>query len=128
MARTQKEARNEPAEKSMPFDFAATDFTATAKKQIEAFTNAQSEALDDFQEMNQQWLDRLQAEASLASELASKLTAAHSIPDAVAAYQEWGSRRLEMMAEDTKHLWDDTQKFMQAGARLLQSQGASFSG
>jgi hypothetical protein len=77
--------------------------------------------------MNQQWLDRIQAEASLASELASKLTAARSVPDAITAYQNWGSRRFEMMAEDTKHLWDDTQKFIQVSARVLQSQGVSLS-
>ena len=123
----QKEARTEQAEKSPQFNFAAADFAVTAKRQIEAITKAQSEALDNFQEMNQQWLDRIQAEASLASELASKLTAARSVPDAITAYQNWGSRRFEMMAEDTKHLWDDTQKFMQVSARVLQSQGVSLS-
>ena len=110
-----------------PHYSAAADFAVTAKRQIEAITRAQSEALDNFQEMNQQWLDRIQAEASLASELASKLTAARSVPDAITAYQNWGSRRFEMMAEDTKHLWDDTQKFMQVSARVLQSQGVSLS-
>ena len=74
----QKEARTEQAEKSPLFNFAAADFAVTAKRQIEAITKAQSEALDNFQEMNQQWLDRIQAEASLASDLASKLTAARS--------------------------------------------------
>jgi hypothetical protein len=72
--------------------------------------------------MNRQRVDRFQAEANLASDLTAKLAAARSVPDAIAAYRIWGSRRLEMMAEDTKHLWDDTQKFVQAGARLLQSQ------
>ena len=124
----QNETRTEQAEKFPLFNFAAADFAVTAKKQIEAITKAQGEALDNFQEINQQWLDRIQTEASLASELASKLSAARSIPEAVTAYQTWGSRRFEMMAEDTKHWWDDTQKFMQAGARLLQSQGASLSG
>ena len=120
----QKEPRNESAEKSPLLDLSATDFAATTK----AFTNAQSEALDSLQEVSHQWLDRIQAETSLASELASKLATARSMPDAMAAYQEWGSRRFEMMAEDTKHLWDDTQKFVQASARLLQSQTGGLSG
>jgi hypothetical protein len=124
----QKEARSEPAEKSPQFNLATADLAATAKKQIEAFTNAQSEALDNLQEMNHQWLDRIQAEAALASELASKLTASRSIPEAITTCQKWGSRRFEMMADDTKHLWDDTQKFMQASARLLQLQGTGLSG
>ena len=113
----QKQERTEQTEKSPLFNFARADFGATAKRQIDAITKAQSEALDSFQEMNQQWLDRIQTEARLVSELASKLTAARSVPDAITAYQNWGSRRFEMMAEDTKHLWDDTQKFMQV---LLQ--------
>ena len=124
----QKEPRNESAEKSALLDLSATDFAATTKKQIKAFTNAQSEALDNLQEMNHQWLDRIQAEAALASELASKLTASRSIPEAITTCQKWGSRRFEMMADDTKHLWDDTQKFMQASARLLQLQGTGLSG
>jgi hypothetical protein len=123
----QKEAHTGQGEKSPLFNFAAADFAVTTKRQIDAITKAQSEALDNFQEMNQQWLDRIQAEASLASELASKLTAARSVPDAITAYQNWGSRRFEMMAEDTKHLWDDTQKFIQVSARVLQSQGVSLS-
>jgi hypothetical protein len=124
----QKEPRNESAEKSPLLDLSATDFAATTKKQIKAFTSAQSEALDNLQEVSHKWLDRIQAETSLASELASKLATARSMPDAMGAYQEWGSRRFEMMAEDTKHLWDDTQKFVQASARLLQSQTGGLSG
>jgi len=88
----------------LQFNFPPAEFTATAMKRFGEFTKAQTEQLSNFQETNRQWLDRVQAEASLASELFSKLTAARSIPDAMTAYQEWGSRRLEMMAEDTKHL------------------------
>ena len=118
----EKSSPHKQAEKSLLLGVATADFEAAAKNRVEAFTNAQTEALETFQEMNQQWLDRVQAEASLASDLAAKLTAARSIPDAIAAYRTWGSRRFEMMAEDTERLWDDTQKFVQAGARLLQSQ------
>ena len=56
--------------------------------------------------------------SELRFQLASKLTAARSIPDAMTACQEWG-RRFEMMAEDGKHLLSDTQKFMETGAHLL---------
>ena len=103
----------------LQFNFPPAEFAATAMKRFGEFTKAQTEQLSNFQETNRQWLERVQAEASLASELISKLTAARSIPDAMTAYQEWGSRRLEMMAEDTKHLMDNTQKFMQTSARLI---------
>jgi len=103
----------------LQFNFPPAEFAATAMKRFGEFTKAQTEQLSNFQETNRQWLERVQAEANLASELVSKLTAARSIPDAMSAYQEWGSRRLEMMAEDTKHLMDNTQKFMQTSARLI---------
>jgi hypothetical protein len=45
----------------------------------------------------------------------------------MAAYQEWASRRFEMMAEDGKHLLADTQKLMEAATRLLPN-GSLFKG
>jgi hypothetical protein len=57
------------------------------KKRIEKFVNTQKELVEKLQEMNRQWFDRAQAEANLASELGAKLTAARSIPYAMAAYQ-----------------------------------------
>ena len=89
------------------------------KKRIEEFVNMQTELLNELQETNRQWFDRAQSEANVASEFASKLTAARSIPEAMATCQEWTSRRFEMMAEDGKHLLADTQKFMEAVARLM---------
>jgi len=103
----------------LQFNFPPAEFATTAMKRFGEFTKAQTEQLSNFQETNRQWLERVQAEASLASELISKLTAARSIPDAMSVYQEWGSRRLEMMAEDIKHLMDNTQKFMQTSAQLI---------
>ena len=95
------------------------EFAEVGKKRVEEFVNAQTELVEKLQEMNRQWFDRAQSEANLASELAAKLTAARSIPDAMAAYQEWASRRFEMMAEDGKHLLADTQKIMEAATHLL---------
>jgi hypothetical protein len=114
-----KESRSERTETSSLFHLVPKEFGATAATGIEAFTKAQTELFGKFQETNRQWLDRVQAEASLATEFTSKMTAARSIPDAMAACQEWTSRRFKMMAEDTQHVLDDAQKFMQMGARLL---------
>lgn len=99
--------------------FDPAEFAAMTKKRIEDFVNAQSEVLGKFQETNREWLDRLQSEATLTSELASKLTAARSIPDAMTACQNWTNRRLEMMAEDGRHVLADSQKFMEVGTRLV---------
>jgi len=115
----QKESHAERTEKSSSPNLIPTEFAEVGKKRVEEFVNTQTELLEKLQEMNRQWFDRAQSEANLASELASKLTAARSIPDAMAAYQAWTSRRFEMMAEDGKQLLADTQKFMEAATRLL---------
>ena len=114
----QKESHAERTERSSLPNLMPTEFAELGKKRIEEFVNTQKGLVEKLQEMNRQWFDRAQAEANLASELASKLTAARSIPDAMAAYQEWASRRFEMMAEDGKHLLADTQKFMEAATHL----------
>ncbi len=115
----QKESHAERTEKSSLPNLMPTEFAELGKKRIEEFVNTQKELVEKLQEMNRHWFDRAQAEANLASELASKLTATRSIPDAMAAYQEWASRRFEIMAEDGKHLLADIQKFMEATTHLL---------
>lgn len=114
-----KEAHTERPEASA--GLVPAQFAAMGKKQIDEFVKMQAELLDKFQETNRQWLDRAKSEADLASEFASKLSAARSIPEAMTACQEWSTRRLEMMAEDGKHLLADSQKFMDAGARLMSA-------
>jgi hypothetical protein len=115
----QKESQGPRSEKLSLSSQAPADFAAAAKQHFEEFTSAQTELWDIFQETNRQWLDRMQAEANLASEFASKLTGAKSIPDAMTACQEWGNRHFEMMAEDAKHAMDATEKFMRAGAHIV---------
>jgi len=114
--------RTEDSSSSTPI---AAELAAIAKKRVEECIDAQTELLGRLQERNRQWLDRLQQEANLASEFASKLTAARSIPDAMTACQEWTSWWFEMMAEDGKHLLADTEQFMETGARLMSNGSSS---
>ena len=95
-----------------------------AQKRFEALTQVQSELTEKATEINRYWADRGRSEASLASELACKLAAAHSISDALTAWQEWSSQRVQRMAEDGKHLVADIQEVMKAGTRLLPNGGA----
>jgi hypothetical protein len=60
--------------------------------------------LETVQEMNQQWAASMNAEGALASELFAKLTAAKSIPDAASACQQWGSRQMEILAEQNRRV------------------------
>jgi uncharacterized damage-inducible protein DinB len=94
------------------------EFAEMGRKRIEDFVNAQTELLGHLQEANREWMERMQSEASLASDFAAKLTSARTMPDAVSACQEFGSRRLEMMTEDSRHLLSDARKFMEAGTRM----------
>lgn len=95
------------------------DLSATAKKRMEEFSSAQGDLFENVQDFNQQWLTRIETEAKVASEFASRLAAAKSVPDAMSAYQQWGSRHLEMMAEDGVHFMENAHKVIQLGAHLL---------
>jgi len=115
----QKESSVERTEKYSMLNLMPAQLAAMGKKQIDEFIKMQTELLDKLLETNRQWFDRMQLEANVASELGSKLTASRSIPDAMTAWQEWATRRFEMMAEDRKHLLTDCQIFTETGARLL---------
>jgi hypothetical protein len=84
----------------------------------------QGEFFGKWQQASRHWLDRMAAETKLVSELTGKLTAARSIPDAMTACREFTSRRIEIMMEDTKHLWDDAAKLMQARTKGLGISGS----
>lgn len=95
------------------------ELAALGQKRIDELISLQAEFLDQLRNANQQWLDRVQSETNSASELAAKLTAVRSIPDAMEAYQEWIGRRFNLMAEDGKRVLDNAQKLTEAGARLM---------
>jgi hypothetical protein len=97
-------------------------FPMMGKKSMEEFAKAQAELFGTLQKTHRHWFDRIQTEAKLASEFADRATNARSIPDAVAACQEWTSRRFEMMATDGTRLLADSQKIMEA-ARFLFTDG-----
>jgi hypothetical protein len=120
----QKESHTGRAETystTYPFTSSFAEFAAIGSKRIDELTNLQTELLNQLQTSNRQWLDRAQSEANFASEFASKLTAARSIPEAITACHEWAGRRLELLAEDRRILFADAQKFMETGVRLLSN-------
>jgi Phasin protein len=99
------------------------EFAAFGTKGLQGLVQAQSEFFEKIQKINQDWFDRIQLEATVASEFATKLTAARSVPETAAIYQEWARRRLEIAAEDGKRLLGNSQQFMEMGARLLSNNG-----
>jgi hypothetical protein len=119
LAMAQKESHSGQTEKLPLPNLVTAEFAAMGKKRVEELAKVQKELLDKLQETNRRWLERMQLEMKFASEFASKLTTVRSIPDAAAVCQEWMTRRLEMMTEDGKRVFADTQKFMETGAHLL---------
>ncbi len=115
----QKETNTERTEKSSLPNLTPAVFAALGKKRFDELVAMQTERLEELQEANRNWLDRMQAEVTLASEFATKVTAARSIPEVATAYQEWASRHMEMATEDAKRIFADGQKIAQAGARLF---------
>jgi hypothetical protein len=105
-------ANQSHTENAFPFSFQASDFAVFGKKRVEAFANAQTELLDEFQAANRYWMDRFQSD---------RLTGAHTIPDAMVISRHWTSSYLQMLAEDRKHMADDTRKFMEIGARMFSN-------
>jgi hypothetical protein len=79
----------------------------------------QAEFSKYLQEASKTWLARLQSEASLASQLASELAAARSLPETTTAWQHWTKRRIELFAEDSRRLLADTEKLMETGGRMF---------
>jgi hypothetical protein len=96
-----------------------TEFAAIGKKRIDELVAAQTEQFEKLRDISRNWLDRIQSETRLASELATKLTAVRSVPEVATAYQEWATRHMEMAAEDAKRIFIDAQKLAESGAQFL---------
>ena len=116
----QKEA-SARAEKLPSLNPGPPAIAAMATKRFEELAEVQSDLLEEIREANQNWLDRIQLEATLTSEFSSKLTASHSIADTTAACQEWAKRRMELFTEDGERLMNNSQKFMEKAVQLLSN-------
>ena len=86
---------------------------------METFAAAQRELFDKLLDTHRSWIDRMQLEAQIASEFASKMREAHSAPEVAKVCQEWTTRHMEMATEDARHLFSDGQKFLETGVRSL---------
>jgi hypothetical protein len=90
--------------------------------QPERLSRFQAELFEKIQEVNLHWLERIQSEATLAAEFATKITSARSFSDATTIYQEWASRQLRLTVEDTNYAISTGQALMDMGSRLLQGE------
>jgi Phasin protein len=114
---------NEPSTKWMLPAFNPADFAKLGKEQADALLDMQQELSKLIEQANKDWLARAEVERDLASELATKLTAAKTLPDAAKAYQEWMSRRMETLTKDSQKFFADSQKFVGSMSRFLSNGG-----
>jgi hypothetical protein len=109
------------AEKLSSLSPAPPAIATMAKKRFEELAEIQSDLLEEIREASRNWLDRMQSEATLASDFSSKLTVSHSIADTTTAYQEWAKRRMELFTEDGQRLMANSQKFMEKATQFLSN-------
>jgi hypothetical protein len=108
---------------------AAETFTAqigdVGKRSLHAGLRMQTEMLDALQAMSHDWMTCATSEAELALKLPNRLAGARTMPEAIAAYQQWLNEWLTMYNEDGRRLVADGQKFMTSGVRCFTSVAAS---
>jgi hypothetical protein len=87
-------------------------FAKLGQEQTEAMAGMQKEILDAYEQANRAWLARVKSEVEFWSDLASKLSATRSVPEAMETYQKSAAHRMQMAAEDGRRLTEDYQKIM----------------
>ena len=93
------------------------------QERTEAAMALQKELLAAYEEAGRAWLARVQSEVALWSDLASKLTATRTIPEAIETYTQCVSQRMKMAADDGRLLADEAQKITQ---KITKSLGAGW--
>ena len=93
----------------------------TEKKMSDAALATQSQFVKALEEMSREAMSCATAEIERGLKLSKKLSAAHSIPDAVAAYQEWLSEEMTARTEDARRFMNNSQKFVATGTTALSN-------
>ena len=93
-----------------------------AEKKIgDAALDAQSQFLKTFEEMSREAMACAAAEIERGLKLSKKLSAAHSVSDAVTAYQEWLSEEMSARSEDARRLMTSGQSFMTTSSKAFSN-------
>jgi hypothetical protein len=120
MAKTDAQTgRVDKAAKLAPLIWSAPELAEMGKKQVEAIVDAQTEMFEALQEWHRDYFASTRSETILASDIATKLMAARSLPETGTAYQEWLGRWTAKLGEDSQRLLADSQKFMEASSRFV---------
>jgi len=96
------------------------DVVNWGRRQTETALNLQRTILESCEHASRAWIDRVQSEISLWSDLATKLGTTKSIPEAFETYAKCMSQRVQMAAADGRRLAEEAQQMTQ---KLTQSLG-----
>jgi hypothetical protein len=91
-------------------------------------TNLQKELRDIYEHASHAWTERMKSEMELWSALATKLSTARSVPEAIEVYQKGVAQRMQMAAEDGRQLLDDYRNITEKITRAMSSGMSSVSG
>lgn len=91
---------------------------------VDSMLDLQKQVFEYAAELNQVWTTRAQCESKLATDLAGKLAAARSIPEAASAWQECLRQQMQFNADDARRILDQNKRFMQVGTDLFTNGGA----
>ena len=94
-------------------------FLKFGREQTEATLGMQKELLEAYEQASRAWLSRVHSEIELWSDLANKLATTCSIPDALGAYQESVSQRVQMAADDGRRMAGECQQILEKITRSL---------
>ncbi len=87
-------------------------FFSFGRERTQATLGIQKELLETYEQASRAWVDRVRSEVELWSDLANKLSASRSLPDALGAYQDSVAQRLQMAADDGRRMATECQDIM----------------
>jgi hypothetical protein len=85
----------------------------------EATFAMQKTLLNAYEEIGGAWIERVKAEVALWSDLAAKLSASRTMPDGLQACQDTFAQRMQMVADDGRRLFEDSQKIITSISRTM---------
>ena len=84
-------------------------------------TALNKEILEAYERIGRSWLNRMQSEVDLWSDLTKRLSSTSSTSEAVETYTKWISQRMQMAVEDAQRLLNDSQEIMQKFGHTLSN-------
>jgi hypothetical protein len=89
------------------------------QERTDAAVALQKALLESYDQASRAWLARVQSEVTFWSDLATKVTATRTVPEALEAYSKCVSQRMQMAADDGRLLTEEVQDISKKFAQSL---------